>query len=147
MSGTGRAGGTGEADHGSWFPGAPLRTVKHTPARPPGAHMIRPAILTVAAVAAAASLAAALTCSQPPPASNFVLPKFYGTWYEIGRIQTPGDRHTPVCLCALVCGLPRAWRRTTFDLAPVMQSLVCGTCRRRPHPKRVRVHTAGVHPA
>lgn len=36
------------------------------------------------------AVAAAITCSKPPPAQSFEVESFYGTWYEIGRIQTAG---------------------------------------------------------
>ena len=42
------------------------------------------------AAALLAVAAAAPGCMAPAPASTFDLSKFYGTWYEIGRVQTAG---------------------------------------------------------
>jgi lipocalin len=36
------------------------------------------------------AVAAAQTCSTPPPAAGFDVSTFFGTWYEIARIQTAG---------------------------------------------------------
>lgn len=55
----------------------------------------------LATLAATVGLGASVGCMAPKPAANFDLTSFYGTWYEIGRIQTAGATGPPThsCLC------------------------------------------------
>jgi len=42
-------------------------------------------------------------CSMPPPAANFNASMYYGTWYEVGKIQTKGGGYFEKdCVCTSI---------------------------------------------
>ncbi|XP_013418339.1 apolipoprotein D-like [Lingula anatina] len=54
-------------------------------------------------------------CKNPPPAKNFTNSRYYGLWYEIGKIQTAGGAFFEKdCVC------------TTIDVKPLSNSDVRG---------------------